>query len=70
MVSIASRARVRAGIVAPRPTPLRRALAAAWLVGGLTALPATAATIAVTTPDDGDAAATGTCTLRPRRSCR
>ncbi|HEY6940774.1 CSLREA domain-containing protein [Dokdonella sp.] len=64
MVSIASRARVRAGIVALRPTPLRRALVAAWLVGGLAALPASAATIAVTTPDDGDAAATGTCTLR------
>jgi CSLREA domain-containing protein len=64
MVSTASPTRVRAGAIAPRPAPLARALAAAVFAGGLVALRASAATIAVTTPDDGDAAAAGTCTLR------
>jgi len=45
-------------------TPLLRALVAAGLFGGFTALPAIAATIDVTSPDDSNPAAANTCTLR------
>jgi hypothetical protein len=44
-------------------TRLQRAITAALLIGS-SALPAQAATIAVTSPDDADPSATTTCTLR------
>lgn len=43
---------------------LHQALAAVLLIGGAAASPATAATIVITSPDDTNPNATGTCTLR------
>ncbi|MEO7324706.1 MAG: choice-of-anchor Q domain-containing protein [Dokdonella sp.] len=48
----------------PRKAHLPQALAAVLLTGGLAGLPATAATIAVTSPDDSDTGTITTCTLR------
>lgn len=48
----------------PRLAHLPHALAIALAISGLGAAPASAATIAVTSPDDTDTAAIGTCTLR------
>lgn len=48
----------------PHRARLHQALTAALLTGGLAALPSSAATITVTSPDDSDTGAIGTCTLR------